>query len=138
MNSNNKYGTCCGCPAIANKSREFTNWTSARIYNTEMMKKLGKTNSNDYRESLQNNSEIIIKNTFNDFETNYKCKNNGSNVFYIDSSKFNDYYDNLNVISSKSKSDIKNYEQEEKGTPVKFIEENMSLSSLSFAPFDRN
>lgn len=135
MDSNNKYGICCGCPAISNKPREFTNWRCAKIYNNEMMKKIGKTNSNDYRESLQYNGQSIIKNTFNDFENNYKCKNNKSNVFYIDSSKINEYYDNLNMKSQKQ-SKVRNFEKESKGIDFTLIEQNMSLSSLSFAPFE--
>lgn len=95
MNLNNKYGNCCGCPAL-NDAREFTNYKSSSVHNSELMKKMGKTNSNDYRESLQINGESIIKNTYDSFETNYKCKNNGSNVFYLDSSNFNNLYENLN------------------------------------------
>lgn len=95
MNLNNKFGNCCGCPAL-NDAREFTEHRSPSIYNNEMMKTMGKTNSNDYRESLQSNGESIIRNIYNNFENNYKCKNNGSNVFYIDSSNFHSSYENLN------------------------------------------
>jgi hypothetical protein len=97
MNLNNKFGNCCGCPAL-NNAREFTEHRSSSIYNSEIMKKITTTsNSHDYRQSLQNNGESIIRNLYNNFETNYKCKNNGSNVFYIDSTNFHSSYENLNT-----------------------------------------
>ena len=41
MNLNNKFGNCCGCPAL-NNAREFTEHRSSSIYNSEMMKKMTK------------------------------------------------------------------------------------------------
>lgn len=99
MNSNNKFGICCKCPAISNITREFTVWSSSRIYNYDLMKKNKLNNANSFRSLLQSNGEDIIKNKYNDFENNFKCVNNGNNIFYIDSSKFNDYYNNLNNVS---------------------------------------
>jgi len=97
MNLNNKFGNCCGCPAL-NNAREFTEHRSSSIYNSEMMKKMTTTsNSNDFRQLLQSNGESIIRNIYNNFETNYKCKNNESNVFYIDSTNFHSSYENLNM-----------------------------------------
>jgi hypothetical protein len=134
MNLNNKYGNCCGCPAL-NDAREFTNYKSSSVHNSELMKKMGKTNSNDYRESLQINGESIIKNTYDSFETNYKCKNNGSNVFYLDSSNFNNLYENLNKPTNSA--NVVSVEKKDKArTPVNLIGDNMSLTALSFAPFN--
>ena len=78
---------------ITNKTRELTVWSNSHIYDIDMMKKLGLSNCHDYRASLQSNGENIIKNTLNDFDKNYKCVNTQSNIFYIDSSKYNQYYD---------------------------------------------
>lgn len=134
MNCDNRYSTCCGCPAITNTPREFTNWSSSKLYNLETMKKAKITNANDYRASLQANSESIMKNTVNDFDTNFKCKNNGNNVFYLDSTSYNSYYDKINQVAAKSEI-VQHSKNIPKGLPVELLSENMTLSSISFAPF---
>jgi len=95
------------------------------------MKKTGLTNAHDYRASLQKNTESIMKNTVNDFDTNFKCKNNGSNLFYLDSSSYNKYYDSINVVSTKP--EIQNYQKNAKGASLDSMKSNMSLNSISFA-----
>jgi len=134
MNSDNRYSSCCGCPGITNTPREFTNWSSSKLYNLETMKKAKITNANDYRASLQSNAESIMKNTVNDFETNFKCKNNGNNVFYLDSTNFNSYYDKINQVKVSSEV-VENNKNIPKGVPVELLSENITLSSISFAPF---
>jgi hypothetical protein len=89
MNCDNKYAKCCECPGITNTPREFTLWSSSKLYNLQTMKKTGISNANDYRASLQSNAESIMKNTVNDFETKFKCKNSGTNLFYLDSTNYN-------------------------------------------------
>jgi hypothetical protein len=134
MNCDNKFGICCKCPAISNIPRELTIWKSSRVYNYEMMKKNRINNANDYRALLQSNAVNIIENTYNDFENNFKCVNNDPNVFYIDSSKFNQYYDNLNFDSKKS--DIKNYDKRAaRRISLDSMGNNITLSSLSDTPF---
>ena len=98
MNSDNKFGTSCNCPAIMNYSRDLTNWTSSRNYNINLMKKLNINNFSDYREVLQNNTNILINNTKNDFDKNYKCVNNNNHVFYLDSTNYNNSFDKINNI----------------------------------------
>lgn len=132
MNCDNKYSKCCGCPAIINTPREFTQWSSSKLYNFETMKKIGISNANDYRASLQSNAEIVMKNTINDFDTNYKCKNNGTNMFYLDSSKYNSYYDSINVISTKPAVDYYS-KNTRKGVSLDSMKSNMSLSSISLS-----
>jgi hypothetical protein len=134
MNCDNRYSTCCGCPAITGNPREFTNWTSSKLYNLETMKKAKITNANDYRASLQANAESIMKNTVNDFDTNFKCKNNGNNVFYLDSSNYNSYYNKINEVPLKSEV-VQRDKNIPKGVPVNLLSDNMTLSSISFAPF---
>lgn len=97
MNSDNKFGICCGCPAISNTPLDLTLWGSSRTYNYNMMKRFGTSNSNDFRTSLQSNAVSIMSKTHDDFNNNFKCKNTSSNIFYIDSTDFNNYYNNLNV-----------------------------------------
>lgn len=134
MNCDNRYSTCCGCPAITGNPREFTNWTSSKLYNLETMKKAKITNANDYRASLQANAESIMKNTVNDFDTNFKCKNNGNNVFYLDSTNYNSYYNKINEVPLKSEV-VQRDRNIPKGVPVNLLSDNMTLSSISFAPF---
>jgi len=131
MNCDNRYANCCGCPGITNTPREFTIWSSSKLYNLQTMKKTGLTNAHDYRASLQKNTESIMKNTVNDFDTNFKCKNNGSNLFYLDSSSYNKYYDSINVVSTKP--EIQNYQKNAKGASLDSMKSNMSLNSISFA-----
>jgi hypothetical protein len=136
MNCDNKFSKCCGCPGIGNMPREFTNWSSSKLYNLETMKKAKITNSNDYRALLQANAESIMKNTVSDFDTNYKCKNSGNDVFYLDSSNYNSYYDKINNIKTPTTSEvIHNNTNIPKGVPVEILTDNMTLSSISFAPF---
>lgn len=136
MNCDNKYATCCGCPAILNSPRELTEWSSAKLYNIKMMKKMNTTNSHDYRASLQANAESIMKNTVNDFETNYKCKSSAKNTFYLDSSVYNAYYDNVNTISAKP--EVQKFQKNAKTMSVSSMSPNMTLSSISFSPMLTN
>lgn len=132
MNCDNRYANCCGCPAITNTPREFTIWSSSKLYNLQTMKKTGMTNANDYRASLQSNAESIMKNTVNDFDTNFKCKNSGSNLFYLDSSSYNGYYDKINAEGAKP--EVQNYQKIlAKGTGLDAMGSNMSLNALSFS-----
>jgi hypothetical protein len=100
MNCDNKFASCCECPAMINKPREFTQWSNGKIYNTNMMKQTGITNSYDYKSYLQMNAENIIKTTVKSFDTNYKCKNN-SNLFYLDSSNYNNLFNGLNISGNE-------------------------------------
>ena len=133
MNCDNRYAKCCECPAITNTPREFTVWTSSKLYNLQAMKKTNVTNAHDYRALLQSNAETIMKNTNGDFETNFKCKNSGSNLFYLDTSSYNNYYNSINVVSAKP--EVENYQKNQaKGLNFDSLNSNLSLSSLSFAP----
>ena len=137
MNCDNKYATCCGCPATVNAPRELTQWSSSKLYNLQTMKKIGITNAHDYRASLQTNAESIMKNTVNDFESNYKCKSNGTNMFYLDSSSYNSYYDSINSIPAKP--EVQEFQKNAKTTmSINTMSDNMSLSSISFAPIISN
>ena len=102
MNLNNKFGQCCGCPGIINKPRELTVWTNSKIHDNDLMLQSGATNSNDYRALLQRNGSAILSNTANALNDNFKCKtntNNLDNLFYLDSTNYNNIYDTLNMAS---------------------------------------
>ena len=136
MNSDNKFGQCCGCPALMNQSRDLTLWSSSRNYNNAMMKKMGKTNSNDFRTALQNNAESMIKKTFDEFDSSNKCKNSSNNIFYIDSSNFNNLYDNLNAKQSSTPY-VENANEKLSGLSTNLVTDSiMNLSSLSLTPLN--
>lgn len=87
LNLNNKFGQCCGCPALmSDKGRLFTNYMSSRLYNDINSKQLKVPDSHSYREKLQNDSSLR-QNEILKFET-VRCKSDGKNKFYIDSSKY--------------------------------------------------
>ena len=84
---NNKFGQCCGCPALmSDKGRIFTNYVSSRIYNDDNSKQLKVSDAHSYREKLQTDKKIR-SNDVNKYET-IRCKSDSKNKFYIDSSKY--------------------------------------------------
>jgi hypothetical protein len=87
-NLNNKFGECCGCPALVNGDRIFNNYVSSRLRNDQIKKSLNLSDSHSYRLVLQNTGQNIINNETNRLN-NLRCKSDGKNKFYIDSSNFN-------------------------------------------------
>ena len=87
LSLNNKFGQCCGCPALmSDKGRLFTNYVSSRIYNDMNSKQLKTSDAHSYRERLQNESSIR-SNEIAKYET-VRCKDDSKNKFYIDGSKY--------------------------------------------------
>lgn len=87
LSLNNKFGQCCGCPALmSDKGRLFTNYMSSRIFNDINSKQLKVPDAHSYREKLQNDSSIR-QNEISKFES-VRCKSDSKNKFYIDSSKY--------------------------------------------------
>ena len=86
-NLNNKFGECCGCPALMNDDRLFNNYVSSRIQNDQIRKSLNLPDSHSYRKTLQNNGQDFINNDVKRIE-NVRCKSNSKNKFYIDYSKY--------------------------------------------------
>jgi hypothetical protein len=87
-NLNNKFGECCGCPALVNDDRLFNNYVSSRLRNDQIRKSLNITDSHTYRSILQTASQNFIGDDIKRIE-NSRCKSNDKNKFYIDSSKYN-------------------------------------------------
>ena len=86
-NLNNKFGKCCNCPGLMRGDMYFTNNISSRIYNDMVQKDLKINDSNTYRSILQVNAVNFMKNEINKFEQD-RCKSDGNNKFYIDSSNY--------------------------------------------------
>jgi hypothetical protein len=54
MNADNKFGKCCGCPAMmSDKGRLFTNYLDNTRLNQITKQKYGIYNNHDYRLMLQ-------------------------------------------------------------------------------------
>ena len=87
-NINNKFGVCCGCPALVSDDRLFNNYVSSRIKNDNFKKSLYLTNTHSHRLILQTNGQNLINDEIKRIEKS-RCTTNKKNKFYIDSSKYN-------------------------------------------------
>jgi hypothetical protein len=125
---NNKYGLCCNCPPLMGSTREFTEWKSSRSDEVVAMKALGFTNVNDYRQHMIANADTIAKAKMDELVKANTCRSGKGNTFFIDSSKFNDF---IQDISPLSISDIVGKSDEPEDTPVSLRGENMTLSNMS-------
>jgi hypothetical protein len=73
MNSNNKFGKCCNCPAFMSDSRLFTNWETSKTYNYKLGVKLNTDTHSKYKKMLLSNPEYVT----NDFyKESIKCNKN--------------------------------------------------------------
>jgi len=82
MNLNNKFGECCKCPVKIADGRLYSTYVPRRDYNATIMKELKVTNSNEYRTILQDQGQVILDAVQQNLDTNYKCTDNGTNLFY--------------------------------------------------------
>lgn len=73
MNSNNKFGKCCKCPALMDDTRLFTNYLNNTKFNLYVKNVNNITDENLYRQFLQNKGEQIINNERNFFNDNKRC-----------------------------------------------------------------
>lgn len=73
MESNNKFGKCCKCPAFMDDSRLFTNYLSNSKLNTYISKINNISDSDQYRIFLQKNASKIMENEKNFIIDNKKC-----------------------------------------------------------------
>jgi hypothetical protein len=87
-NLNNKFGECCGCPALVNGDRLFNNYVSSRLRNDQIRKTLNLPDSHSYRLVLQSSGQNFVGEEIKRIEK-VRCKSNDKNKFYIDSSKYN-------------------------------------------------
>jgi hypothetical protein len=93
MELNNKFGSCCNCPALMSDGRLFTSYISRKDYNQQLMKELNVTNSIEYKDALQSQASFLMEKSFNEAKNNFVCKSNDKNTFnkVID---INAYFDN--------------------------------------------
>jgi len=74
MNSNNKFGKCCGCPALMSDGRLFTNYLSNDFMNQKAMQVNKHQDHNQYRNSLTDNGTQIMLQERMYNEKNKKCQ----------------------------------------------------------------
>jgi hypothetical protein len=96
MSLNNKYGKCCKCPARVNLARELTEYRSPSIYNHEDRIASGAKNLYDYNRFLETNGKDILEAKKQSLRDNNICKNNGDNIFFIDSTDFHARFNEIN------------------------------------------
>lgn len=60
MNSDNRFGICCNCPARMSDGRIFTNWLSDERLNYYIQSANDIYDSTDYRLFLQQNAARIM------------------------------------------------------------------------------
>ena len=73
MNSDNKFGECCKCPALMDDSRLFTNYLLNSKLNSYVKKVNGISDDNMYRLFLQKNGSKILNNERRFMSVNKKC-----------------------------------------------------------------
>jgi len=83
MNSNNKFGKCCNCPAFMSDSRLFTNWETSKTFNYNLGLELNTNTNTEYKEFLIKNPGQINNIFYKDIST---CNNNDE--LYVDSSLY--------------------------------------------------
>lgn len=130
MSLNNKFGKCCNCPSrMEYMDQEIVDYTSSSIREHGERQKAGVTSVHDYNEYLENNGDKIIQQKMQYLKDNYNCKNNGDNVFFVDSTDFHDRFMSMqdsipeqSVVPSDTQ--LSNYMTTEEGS-------NFSLRTLS-------
>ena len=73
MNSDNKLGECCKCPAKMDDSRLFTNYLQSSKLNTYVKKVNDIKDDNMYRLFLQENGLKIMENERKFLDENKRC-----------------------------------------------------------------
>ena len=96
MNSNNKFGKCCNCPAFMSDSRLFTNWETSKTYNYKLGQKLNTDTNTEYKNMLVKNPEYI---TDKFYKETIKC--NDDKQFNEDSTLYHKYFTD-NIINEMS------------------------------------
>jgi hypothetical protein len=73
MNSDNRFGVCCKCPARMADGRIFTNYLPRKRLNEFLRLGNNLESSHDYRHFLQNNANSLMTNEVKYLEENKKC-----------------------------------------------------------------
>lgn len=93
MSLNNKFGECCNCPARMDyTSDEFVDYASPSIRELNERMKVGSNSVHDYNEYLETQGDKIVGKRIQYLKDNYNCKNNGENLFFVDSNGYHDKF----------------------------------------------
>lgn len=90
----NKFGTCCGCPAIMNDSRNFTVWQPHHSYYLKLKEASKAENELMLRKTIIEQPDIVV-NLNNELTNNLTCNKENLN---IDSSDYHNMF-NENIIN---------------------------------------
>lgn len=122
MSLNNKFGKCCNCPAKMDYvSQEIVDYTSPSIREHNDRKSAGVVTVHEYNEYLENNGDKIVGQRMKYLKDNYNCKNNGDNLFFVDSTDFHDRFTSMqNSVPEQSvvpsDKQLSNYMSTEEGS----------------------
>ena len=72
-NSDNKFGKCCGCPALMSDGRIFTNYLLNSKLNSHIQNVTETANHHELRLHLQQNAEKTMENERRYFNNNLRC-----------------------------------------------------------------
>ena len=100
MNSNNRFGKCCNCPALMSDSRLFTNWETSKTYNYKLGLKLNAESNTEYKNKLLTNPDIELKDNNNINNDSIKCYKN--KMFNDDSTLYHKQFTD-NIFNEMSK-----------------------------------
>lgn len=81
-NANNKYGACCGCPALMDDSRGVTVWEPTRSYHARLAAALRASDSHAFRKALVEQPSRAL--TYDAQRLASPCKNAAGVSFYPD------------------------------------------------------
>lgn len=89
MNSNNKFGECCACPALYDH-RIITSYVPRRDLNAQIMHELKINNSHEYRHMMQTYGEDVMNTIVSNINNKLVCK--GSQFYNV--VDINGYFEN--------------------------------------------
>lgn len=93
MSLNNKFGECCNCPArMEYVSDDFVDYTTPSIREMNERAKVGAMSVHEYNDYLETQGDKIVGKRMQFLKDNYNCKNNGDNLFFVDSNGYHDKF----------------------------------------------
>lgn len=76
-------------------NQDVVDYTSPSIREYNDRKNAGAVTVHEYNEYLENNGDKIVGQRMKYLKDNYNCKNNGDNLFFVDSTDFHDRFTSM-------------------------------------------
>lgn len=100
--SDNKFGNCCKCPPRMDLMREVTDYRSKNFSMEADIHKRFRS-IHEYNDFLEANGYDDRQSEMKQLSSDYTCKSNESNKFYIDSRNYHQHFvDEMNMIEEPS------------------------------------